>query len=134
VERLSFATGPTWQERIFTSPALIEPISFVMSQEMLRNIKRLAEHADTTTRNPTDEEDPMAHNKPRTWSDLTPRQQTTILILGSVQLALAATAWTDLATRPATQVNGRKGVWAAIIAVNFLGPLLYFARGVRRQQ
>ena len=27
---------------------------------MLRNIKRLAEHADTTTRNPTDEEDPMA--------------------------------------------------------------------------
>jgi hypothetical protein len=43
VERLSFATGPTWQERLFTSPVLVEPVSFVMSQEMLRNLKRLAE-------------------------------------------------------------------------------------------
>ncbi|MEX5294050.1 nitroreductase family protein [Kocuria sp. CPCC 205268] len=43
VERLSFAPGSTRGERLFTSPALVEPISFVMSQEMLRNIARLAE-------------------------------------------------------------------------------------------
>ncbi|MFI7493762.1 Acg family FMN-binding oxidoreductase [Kocuria sp. M4R2S49] len=43
VERLSFSAGPSRQERLFTSPALIEPVSFVMSQEMLRNLKRLAE-------------------------------------------------------------------------------------------
>lgn len=70
----------------------------------------------------------------RTWSDLTRRQQSAILVLGSVQLSLAATAWADLARRPADQINGRKGMWAPLIAVNFLGPALYFALGVRRRR
>ena len=65
------------------------------------------------------------------WGDRTPRQQTAILVLGSIQLSLAATAWTDLARRPAQRVNGRKGVWAAIIAVNWIGPLSYFRWGRR---
>ena len=43
----------------------------------------------------------------RRWSDLSQRQQTTILVTASVQLSLAATAWVDLATRPAELVNGR---------------------------
>lgn len=67
----------------------------------------------------------------RHWSELTDRQQTALLVAASVQLALSATAWADLATRPVALVNGRKGVWAAIIGVNFLGPLAYFARGRR---
>ena len=40
--------------------------------------------------------------------------------------------WADLALRPAAEVNGGKGKWAAIIAVNFVGPVLYFRRGIRR--
>jgi hypothetical protein len=48
VERLSFSAGPTWQERIFTSAALVEPVSFVMSQEMMRNIRDLAEGTPRT--------------------------------------------------------------------------------------
>ncbi|CAM3184264.1 PLDc N-terminal domain-containing protein [Prescottella defluvii] len=63
------------------------------------------------------------------WADLSPRQRAVILVLGSVQLSLAATAWTDLARRDRDQVNGSKGKWAAIIAVNFLGPLSYFRWG-----
>lgn len=63
------------------------------------------------------------------WSELSQRRQTAVLVAGSVQLSLAATAWADLATRPAELVNGRKSVWAAIIAVNFVGPIAYFARG-----
>jgi hypothetical protein len=51
-----------------------------------------------------------------------------------VQVALAAAAWTDLARRPADRVNGRKPVWAAVIALNFIGPLLYFSRGRRGAQ
>ncbi|MEO6200573.1 MAG: PLDc N-terminal domain-containing protein [Cryobacterium sp.] len=70
--------------------------------------------------------------KARRWSDLTEGQQTATLVVGSVQLALAATAWVDLARRPAKRVNGRKGVWAAIIAVDFLGPISYFVWGRRR--
>jgi hypothetical protein len=66
------------------------------------------------------------------WADLTPRQQTGILVLGSIQLSLAATAWVDLARRPAAEVNGRKAVWAMIIAINWIGPLSWFRWGRRR--
>jgi hypothetical protein len=69
----------------------------------------------------------------RPWSDLTPRQQVAVLVLGSVQLSLAATAWTDLARRPAEEVNGGKLRWALIIAINFLGPVAYFRWGRRRR-
>jgi hypothetical protein len=68
----------------------------------------------------------------RSWSDLTPKQQTAVLVLGSIQMSLAATAWADLATRPAQQVNGSKVRWAFVIAINFFGPLAYFRWGRRR--
>jgi hypothetical protein len=65
------------------------------------------------------------------WAELTGGQRTAVLVLGSLQLSLAATAWTDLARRPARRVNGRKGVWAAVIAINWIGPLAYFRWGRR---
>ena len=68
----------------------------------------------------------------RRWRDLCQRQQAVVLTLASIQLSLAATAWTDLARRDAAEVNGSKGKWAAIIAANFVGPILYFTRGIRR--
>jgi hypothetical protein len=68
----------------------------------------------------------------RLWTDLTSRQQAVVLTLASVQLSLAATAWTDLARRPAESVNGGKARWALIIAITFFGPLAYFRWG-RRQ-
>ncbi|MHB1475582.1 MAG: PLDc N-terminal domain-containing protein [Dermatophilaceae bacterium] len=67
--------------------------------------------------------------KTRCWSDLSQRQQSAFLVAASVQLSLAATAWADLAIRPAALVNGRKALWAAIIGVNFFGPIAYFALG-----
>jgi hypothetical protein len=67
----------------------------------------------------------------RRWRDLSPRQQAAVLTLASVQLSLAATAWADLAVRPAAEVNGRKPVWALVIAINFFGPLAYFRWGRR---
>ena len=66
------------------------------------------------------------------WNDLTPGQQTAILVAASVQISLAATAWVDLARRPTGQVRGSKAVWAALIAVNFVGPISYFAVGRRK--
>jgi Phospholipase_D-nuclease N-terminal len=67
----------------------------------------------------------------RRWEDLSARQQTLVLVAGSVQLALAATAWADLATRTADEVNGRKSLWALLIAVNWVGPLAWFRWGRR---
>lgn len=66
------------------------------------------------------------------WRDLSPRQQTAILVMASVQMSLAATAWVDLARRPATLVRGPKPLWAAAIAVNVVGPIAYFVAGRRR--
>ncbi|UVE93907.1 hypothetical protein [Dietzia sp. B32] len=65
------------------------------------------------------------------WNDLTDNQKALLLTAISVQVSLAATAWADLAARPAAKVQGSKGKWAAIIAINFIGPILYFTRGRR---
>lgn len=65
------------------------------------------------------------------WDDLTPGQKGALLTLASVQLSLAATAWADLATRPAERVNGPRWAWAGVIAVNVVGPIAYFAKGRR---
>ena len=66
------------------------------------------------------------------WSDLSVTQQVTVLGLGSLQLLLAVDAWVDLARRPADAINGRNAVWAALIAVNWVGPLSYVRWGRRR--
>lgn len=71
------------------------------------------------------------HTKTR-WTDLSSGQQTAVLTVVSIQLSLAATAWTDLAIRPPENVNGSKTVWAAVIAVSFVGPALYFTVGRRK--
>ena len=66
------------------------------------------------------------------WSDLSPRQRAGGIVSAVIQLVLAAIAWTDLARRPAEDVNGPKPMWAAVILVNFVGPLSYFVFGRRR--
>lgn len=72
---------------------------------------------------------PRKRRQQKKWSDLTRRQQAVVIATGAVQLSLAAAAWIDLARRPAEQVEGSKAKWAAVIAINWVGPLTYFARG-----
>ena len=71
----------------------------------------------------------MAQQK---WSDLAPGQQRLILVAGSIQVVLAASAWLDLSRRPAEQVRGPKPLWAVVSAANTLGALSYFWWGRRR--
>jgi hypothetical protein len=73
-----------------------------------------------------------ALSRARHWRDLSRRQQIAVVVGAMVQITLAVTAWTDLAKRPASRVNGAKGIWAVIIGVNFLGPIAYFSAGRRR--
>ncbi|QWF78004.1 PLDc N-terminal domain-containing protein [Amycolatopsis sp. CA-230715] len=56
-------------------------------------------------------------------------QRTRVVGAGCVQLALAGSAWWDLARRPESEVNGTKRLWAFVIAINFAGPLAYFRWG-----
>lgn len=67
----------------------------------------------------------------RRWDEYSTRNKVLMVLLAAVQVSLAVSAWTDLVQRPAEQVNGRKSRWAAIIAINFIGPMLYFTRGRR---
>ncbi|MDH6283056.1 PLD nuclease N-terminal domain-containing protein [Prescottella agglutinans] len=71
----------------------------------------------------------MAKSK---WTDLSPAKRASILALAAVELSLAVSAWADLATRRREEVNGSKGKWAAIIAVNIIGPLSYFRWGRKK--
>ncbi|WP_410622889.1 PLD nuclease N-terminal domain-containing protein [Amycolatopsis sp. cmx-8-4] len=68
----------------------------------------------------------MTHRK---WRDLPWSQRTAIAAAGAVQTVLAASAWWDLARRPADRVRGPKWSWACVIAVNFIGPIAYFTAG-----
>ena len=66
------------------------------------------------------------------WSDLSPRQQRSVIAGGVVQVLLAAAAaLLDLRRRPAEEVRGSKKLWAAATMVNFVGPLAYFLFGRR---
>lgn len=65
------------------------------------------------------------------WKDLTEGQRAGLVALIAVQLSLAVSAWADLASRTPSQVRGSKGRWAGVIAINFVGPILYFTRGRR---
>lgn len=69
------------------------------------------------------------------WSDLSPRSRRLIMIGGAFEGALKAAALVDLVRRPAEEVRGSKGLWAAVIVlVNSVGavPVAYFVYGRRR--
>lgn len=70
--------------------------------------------------------------KRKRWAELSTPQRVAVVVGGTVQIALAIAAWTDLAKRKPAQVNGPKAGWAGIIGINFVGPILYFALGRRR--
>jgi hypothetical protein len=74
----------------------------------------------------------MAARSKKRWSELSPEQRTGIVFAGAVQLGLLAAALADLRRRPATEIRGTKGLWAAVSLVNYVGPLAYFIFGRRR--
>lgn len=67
--------------------------------------------------------------KHRRWHDLNTGQRGAIVAASVVQLGLAGGAWWDLSRRPATAVRGPKPLWALVIAINFVGPLIYLRFG-----
>lgn len=78
-------------------------------------------------------DEPEVHSmrRSRRWDEMSPAAKAVTMVLAAVQVSLAVSAWTDLAKRPAEQVRGSKLKWAAIIGINFVGPIAYFRRGRR---
>lgn len=66
-----------------------------------------------------------------TWSSMTTPQRAALVVAAAVQVGLAVAAWADLAKRDPREIRGSRTIWAAVIAVNFVGPIAYF-RWARR--
>lgn len=73
----------------------------------------------------------MSRNK--SWNELSVVSRWRVAILGITQLALQFVALRDLVKRPASEVRGAKGAWAAASFINFLGPIAYLAFGRLRR-
>jgi hypothetical protein len=69
---------------------------------------------------------------PRRWRDLGPWQRLGLVAADAAQPVPAVPASSDLARRRPAGVAGRRGVWAAEIAVNRVGPPAYLRRGRQR--
>ena len=66
------------------------------------------------------------------WRELSPGQKRVAVGAGVVELGLKVAALADLRRRPAEEVRGPKALWAALMFVNFVGPVAYFAVGRKR--
>ena len=67
--------------------------------------------------------------KKKRWSDLSPVQQTVVVILGTVQVALLVAALWDIRQRTEAEINGSKALWTVLAFFNFVGPITYFVFG-----
>ena len=70
--------------------------------------------------------------KKKRWSDLSPGQQRATVAAGIVELGMKIAALADLRRRPAEEIRGPKALWVALLFVNFVGPVAYFAFGRKR--
>ena len=70
----------------------------------------------------------------RRWSDLSEGTRRLIITAAVADAALRVAALIDIKRRPASQIRGRKRVWATVVAViNSAGvvPIAYFVFGRR---
>jgi hypothetical protein len=72
----------------------------------------------------------------RRWSDLSERTRRLLITAAVADGALRAAALIDIKRRPASEIRGRKRMWAAAVAfISSAGvlPISYFVFGRRRQ-
>jgi hypothetical protein len=71
----------------------------------------------------------------RTWSGISEDKRRLLMVLGAIEGILKLAALIDLKRRPASQVRGKKWLWAtAVTVISSAGvvPISYFLFGRRR--
>ncbi len=63
------------------------------------------------------------------FQDLPAPAQAAIAAGAAVQIGLCVAAQIDITRRPANRIRGGKLRWRLLALINFVGPILYFARG-----
>lgn len=72
----------------------------------------------------------------RQWNELSERTRRLIITAAVAEGILRVAALIDIKRRPASQIRGRKWVWAAVVAVVSsagVAPVSYFVFGRRRR-
>ncbi len=70
------------------------------------------------------------------WSELDERTRRLIIITAATDITLRVAALIDIKRRPASEINGRRWLWAtamAVISSAGIAPIVYFVFG-RRQR
>ena len=70
--------------------------------------------------------------KRKRWAELTGAQRGGVIIMGSIQLLLLVAALWDIRQRPVAEINGSKKLWAAVVFINWIGPITYFLFGRKK--
>lgn len=67
----------------------------------------------------------------KSWSDMSTRSKTLVVLASIVELALTSVALTDLRRRDRSAVRGPKWIWSLLCLVQPVGPVLYLLAGRR---
>jgi hypothetical protein len=68
----------------------------------------------------------------RHWKDMPAGRKRRMPIVGLVGMVLSSVALWDLSHRPASQVKGKKWVWAIASCMQPVGPVIYLLFGRKR--
>lgn len=74
----------------------------------------------------------MKNMQNKQWKDIPVKQKRRIAFMSLVELVLTIIALWDLSHRPASQVKGKKFMWALLAFVQPIGPISYLLFGRKR--
>jgi hypothetical protein len=66
------------------------------------------------------------------WNELSAPAKGGVAFSSALQMGLLLAALWDIRKRPDTEINGSKKFWLPFLFVNFIGPIGYFWKGVKR--
>ncbi len=67
------------------------------------------------------------------WTEMPEWKKACTIVIGLIQISLLIAALVDIRKRSAQDIRGDKKVWFLVSFINFIGPILYFKIGRKKQ-